>query len=104
MTNIKEIYQNEVYKKIGRAMQELKANNKSDWNLIYIYITKNIPDRRADRFMHFISMLLDKYCIQFNKSILSEQELRDLVNGLNDEDIAIIKNVILTYSNTSWED
>ena len=94
---IKEIYNNITIVKLGQGLTKLRGCRNINAVQLEVDLKMNTHNR-ADRLMNVVTKILDYYNKEFNKYLLTDKELIALVNTLDEKNISIIANTILTTS------
>lgn len=98
----KELLENKTLGKIANGLKKIRKDknfNLMYGNQLYLDLNSNIGNR-ADRFMHFIAHLLDKYDRCFKEYLITEKELKELVEISTNNNVKELVDVLIILTNT----
>lgn len=98
----KKLLENETLKKIAKGLKKIREDknfNLRYGNQLYVDLKSNVYNR-SDKFMHFITNLLDKYNICFKEYLITQEELKELVAISTDNNIKELVDVLIILVNT----
>ncbi len=94
---IKEFYGNEVIVKLAQGLRQLRECRNINTVQLDTDLKMNTHNR-ADRLMHTVTQIVDYYNRKFDEYLLTDIELKELVNMLEENNISMIAEAILTIS------